>query len=107
MSCAIRFKRHNLVARSKQVESAPVDADKGGCVTHKVARYHSNRRVGRVVYSAIIVVATSGCYGRVGLEEPRHAQRNEAQHEERHEERANEHREEHHDKEHDDEEHRD
>jgi len=56
----------------------------------------------RVMYSAIIVIVTSGCYGRVGVVEPRHAHRNEAYHEERHEQHVNEHHEEHHDNEHHD-----
>ena len=105
MSCVIHLKPHNLGVRSKQDEFAPDDTDESTRVTHNVASLHSNHRIGRVVYSAIMVIATSGCYGQVGVDEPRHPHRNEAYHEDHHEQPANEHREEHHDREHHDDEH--
>ena len=97
MRCPIRLKPQNLGARSKQVQFALVDASESSNITHKDAVPNSNCRIRRFAYSAIIVFATSGCYGGVGVEEPRHEQRNQVRHEERHDQPANEHREERHD----------
>jgi len=94
LQCLARHSRSQLPLTDVQVIE-PHNGPWGG---------RDNCRGGRC---ALMVVALTGCYGRVGVEEPRHVQRNEAYHEERHEQPANEHREEHHDKEHHDDEHRD
>lgn len=95
MSYATKVRTPHIGVRSRRVQFAFVDAGEGRGIAHNNdARPNSNCRVQRVVCSAIIVIATAGCYGRVGVEEPRHEQRNEVRHEERHEQPANGHREE-------------
>ena len=102
MSFAIKLNPHNVGVRSKQVQFELIDAGEGSDIIHNVVRPNSNCRFKYLVCSAIIVIAASGCYGRVGVEEPRHEQRTEVRHEERHEQPVTEHREERHEEEHHD-----
>jgi len=100
MSFAIKINPRNLGSRPKQVQFAITDVGECSYIIHHLVRPNSNICVRSLVCSAIIVIAASGCYGRVGLEEPRHEQRTEVRHEERHpvaEHREERHEEEHHD----------
>ena len=102
MSLASNLHHRNLGSRPKQVQFAIFGAGEGSCIVHNVDKSNWNTFVQYLTCIPIIVIAASGCYGHVGLEEPRHEQRTEARHEERHEQPVAEHREERNDEKHHD-----